>query len=61
MLVEILAGAQTEGEAAVGEDLQRRGLLRDDGGVVAHRRTGDVGEQVDLLGRVGHGARTVHA
>ncbi len=38
VLVEVLAAAQPEGEPAVGEDLQRRGLLRDDRRVVAHRR-----------------------
>lgn len=32
VFVEVLAGAEAEGEATVGEDLQCRGLLRDDRG-----------------------------
>jgi hypothetical protein len=56
VFVEIFSTAEAEGESAVGEDLQSCGFLRDDGGVVAHRRTGDVREQLDLFGRVGHSA-----
>ena len=50
VLVEVLAAAEAEGEPAVGEQLQRRRLLRDDGRVVAHRRAGHVGHQLDPLG-----------
>ena len=39
VLVEVLPGAEPEGEAPVGEDLQGRGLLGDDRRVVA-----DVGQ-----------------
>ena len=56
VFVEVLATAEPKGEPAVGKDLQSCGFLRDDGGVVAHRRTGDVREQLDLFGRVGHSA-----
>ena len=56
VLVEVLAAAEAEGEPAVGEQLQRRGLLRDDGRVVAHRRAGHVGHQLDPLGRLRDGA-----
>ncbi len=44
-------------EAAVGEDLQGRGLLRHDGRVVADRRAGHVGHQLDAFGRVGRRAQ----
>ena len=53
VLVEVLPGAEAEREAPVGEDLQRRGLLRDDRRVVAQGRAGHVGHQLDPLGRLG--------
>ena len=56
VLVEALAAAEAEREPAVGQDLQRRGLLRDDGGVVAQGRAGHVGHQLDPLGGLGDGA-----
>ena len=55
VLVEPLATAETEREAAVGEQLQGRGLLGHHGRVVAHRRAGHVGHQLDALGGLGHG------
>ncbi len=56
VLVEVLAAAEAQGEAALGEELEGRGLLRDDGRVVAHRRAGHVGHEVDPARRVGDGA-----
>ena len=55
VLVEVLAAAQPEGEPPVGEDLQRRRLLRDDRRVIADRRAGDVREQFDPVSGVRHG------
>ena len=57
VLVEVLAAAQAQGEAPVGEDLQRRRLLRDDRGVIAHGRAGHVGVEVDVLGGLRDGAQ----
>jgi len=56
VLVEVLPGAEAEGEPAVGEDLERRGLLGHDGRVVAQDRAGHVGHQLDPLGHLGDGA-----
>jgi hypothetical protein len=56
VFVEVLACTQPEGEPTVGEDLSCRGLLCDDGRVVTDRRAGDIGEQLDMLGRMGDGA-----
>ena len=56
VLVEVLPAAEAEGEPAVGEQLDGRGLLRDHGRVVARRRAGHVGHEVDPLRRVGDGA-----
>ena len=55
VLVEVLPAAHAQREPAVGQDLHRGRLLRDDGGVVAHGRAGDVGHQLDALGGVGDG------
>ncbi len=49
VLVEVLTAAQAQGESTVGEDLHRRGLLRDDRRVIAHRRARHVGGQVDAV------------
>jgi hypothetical protein len=56
VFVEVLAAAEPEGEPAVGEDLESGGILRDDGRVVAHGRTRDVGEQLDVFGGLRDGA-----
>jgi hypothetical protein len=50
VFVEVLPGAQAQREASIGDDLQRRCLLRDDRGVVTHDRAGHVGEQLDTVG-----------
>ncbi|CAM5265636.1 hypothetical protein SMICM304S_02028 [Streptomyces microflavus] len=52
VFVEVLAGAEAEPEPALGEDLECRGLLGDDGGVVAGGRTGHVRHQANVLGRL---------
>src|SRR5579875_1988069 len=52
VLVEVLAGTEAEGEPSVAEHAERRRLLRNDGRVIAHRRAGHVGHQLDPLGRV---------
>ena len=57
VFVEVLAAAEAQSEPAVGEYLQGRGLLRDDGGVVSHRRAGDVGVQFDAFGGVSYRAQ----
>ena len=56
MFVEVLTAAHAEREPAVGEDLKRGGLLRDDRWVVTHGRASDIGEQLDLFGGLGNGA-----
>jgi len=53
MLVQALATSQSQGEASVREDLDRRSFLSDDGGVVPHGRTSHVRHQTDSLGGVG--------
>jgi hypothetical protein len=55
VLVEVLAGAQPEGEAVAREDLQRGRLLGDDRRVIADRRTRHVGHEPDALGGVRRG------
>ena len=59
VLVQVLARAEAEMEAAVAHRGDRGGLLRDDRRVVADRRAGDERDQVDSLGL--HGQRTEHA
>ncbi|STQ63626.1 Uncharacterised protein [Gordonia bronchialis] len=50
VFVEILTGTQAESEATVGEDLQCRGLLRDDRRVIPDRGTRHVGHQLHAFG-----------
>ena len=57
VLVEVLARAQPEGEPAVAEQVHGRSLLGHDGGVVAHRRAGHIGHQLDPLGHLGDRAQ----
>ena len=59
VLVQVLARAEPEGEPPVGQQLHRRRLLRDDGGVIAADRAGDVGHQRNVVGRLG--GRAEHA
>ena len=59
VLVEVLARAEAEAEPPVGQQLHGRRLLRDDGGVVAADRTGDVRHERDAPGRLG--GRAEHA
>lgn len=58
MLVEVLAGAETESEPPLGEQLHRRGLLSDHRRVVSHGRACHVRHQRDprrgLCGRAEH-------
>src|SRR4051794_4902811 len=56
VLVEVLAGAEAEGEPALAQQLHRGGLLGDDGRVVAEGRAGDVGHQRDPRRRPRGGA-----
>ena len=55
VLVEVLAGAHTEGESAFREQLHRCRLLRDDRRVVAHGRAGHVRHEVDRVRRLRDG------
>ncbi|CPU66997.1 Uncharacterised protein [Mycobacteroides abscessus] len=61
VLVEVLPGAEPEGEAVVGQERHGRGLLRHDRGVVAQEGAGHVRHEADALGRLGdrpeHGPR----
>ncbi|SNT55722.1 hypothetical protein SAMN05216252_14017 [Actinacidiphila glaucinigra] len=59
VFVEVLPRTQAEPEPALGQQLQRRRLLRDDGRVVAHGRTGHVRHQRDPRG--GLRGRSQHA
>ena len=59
VLVQVLAGAEPEGEPPVGKQLHGRRLLRDDGGVIAADRAGDVRHQRNVVGRLG--GRAEHA
>ncbi len=56
MFVEVLTAAQAEGEPAIGQYLHRRCLLRDDGGVISHRRARHIGVEVHPLGGLCHRA-----
>ena len=56
VLVEVLPGPDVEHEPALGEQRERRGLLRDDRRVVPDRRAGHVGHQLEALGRLRDGA-----
>ena len=57
VLVEVFAAAQTQGEPAVGENLNGRCLLRDDRRVIAHGRTGHVGIEIDAVGSLRYRAQ----
>ena len=59
VLIEVLARAEPEGEPPVGQQLHGRRLLRDDGGVIAADRAGDVRHERDLLCRLS--SRAEHA
>src|SRR5581483_6071152 len=52
VLVQVLAGADTEEEAALEHRRDGRGGLRDHGGMDPDQRAGDAGADADLLGRV---------
>jgi len=47
VLVEVLAGAEAEREAALRQQTQRGGLLGHDRGMVTKRGAGHVGHQLD--------------
>src|SRR5262249_43934515 len=49
VLVELLAGAEAEGEAAAAQQRDRRRSLRDDRRMIAYDRTGDGGHELGLL------------
>jgi len=54
MLVQALATSQSQCEAPVREDLDRRGFLRDHGRVVPDGRTSHIRHQPDSLGGMGN-------
>ncbi|EGJ79152.1 putative oxidoreductase [Streptomyces sp. Tu6071] len=56
VLVEVLAGAEAETEAALRQELDGRGLLGDDRRVVAHGRAGHVRHERQALGGLRDGA-----
>ena len=56
VLVEVLPGADAEGEAAVGQQREGRRLLGDHRRVVAQDRAGDVRHERDALGHLRDGA-----
>jgi hypothetical protein len=57
VLVEVLTGAEPEAEAVAGQDLNRRGLLRNHRRVVSQDRARHVGHQGDALRRLGRRAQ----
>ena len=62
VLVQALSGSEAQHEPSLGQELEGRGLLRDDGGVVAHRRTRDVRHELDALrGACAIAPSSVHA